>query len=188
MTPEGHDQTPTDQGAGRRLPEGAVCPGLSPEGSSGFEWWTGKVGVELSRKKGSQADQVKILRVVQQPRTGQGRGSPIPGRAIRCSFLDRWISNPKSKPPLTNMAAPVCVCGGGTTQQDGDDAAPPPAASAANEGEARSWRVRGTPWWASPVNDRGIPASNMTKKKRENVGVALEVRGDGGGGTRGRAG
>lgn len=28
-------------------------------------------------------------------------------------------------------------------------------------------------------DDWGIPASNMTKKKRENLGVALEVRGDG---------
>lgn len=27
-------------------------------------------------------------------------------------------------------------------------------------------------------NDWGIPASNMTKKKRENLGVALEVRGE----------
>lgn len=28
-----------------------------------------------------------------------------------------------------------------------------------------------------PREDQGIPASNMTKKKRENLGVALEVRG-----------
>lgn len=27
-------------------------------------------------------------------------------------------------------------------------------------------------------NDWGIPAINMTKKKRENLGVALEVRGE----------
>lgn len=31
-----------------------------------------------------------------------------------------------------------------------------------------------------PNNDWGIPASNMTKKKREILGVALEVRGEGG--------
>lgn len=34
------------------------------------------------------------------------------------------------------------------------------------------------PPMGAPNDDWGIPAINMTKKKRENLGIALEVRGE----------
>ncbi|VTJ91822.1 Hypothetical predicted protein, partial [Marmota monax] len=52
--------------------------------------------------------------------------------------------------------------------------APPPAAPVTNEREARG-RTHARCTRAGVSSDEwGIPASNMTKKKRENLGVALE--------------
>uniref|UniRef100_A0A2R8M409 Coiled-coil domain-containing protein 167 n=2 Tax=Callithrix jacchus TaxID=9483 RepID=A0A2R8M409_CALJA len=56
-------------------------------------------------------------------------------------------------------------------------AASPPAVSTANEGEARRLEHARSYLVGASSDDWGIPTSNMTKKKRENLGVALEIDG-----------
>ncbi|XP_003923276.2 coiled-coil domain-containing protein 167 [Saimiri boliviensis] len=56
-------------------------------------------------------------------------------------------------------------------------AASPPAVSTANQREARRLEHAHSYLVGASSDDSGMPASNMTKKKRENLGVALEIDG-----------